>query len=266
MAEASASHGRQDFRGPRASVYIVPGPLASSPEQSTEQRQTARIAGWLFIATFVTAIAGLLLYDPVLNDADYIVGAGDDARLSFGALLEVFLIVTNIGTAIVLFPILKRQSESLALGFVASRIVEGVAIAIGIIAVMSIVTLREDFAGAAGDDAASLLVTGEALVAVKDWSFVMGPGFCVAVGNGLVLGYLMYRSGLVPRGMAMLGLIGGPLIFVASTIVLFGGFEAGDPGHFLMSIPEIAWELSLGIYLIVKGFRPAPVLASPSSA
>lgn len=156
---------------------------------------------------------------------------------------------------------MKRQSEILALGFVASRIVEGVAIAIGIIAVMSIVTVRDDFAGTAGADASSLLITGEALVAVKDWSFVMGPGFCVAVGNGLILGYLMYRSGLVPRGMAMLGLIGGPLIFVASTVVLFGAFEPGDPAHFVMSIPEIAWEASLGIYLIVKGFRPSPILS-----
>jgi Domain of unknown function (DUF4386) len=233
---------------------------SASPEQSADQRRTARIAGWLFIATFVTAIVGLLLYDPVLNDSDYIVGAGDDARVSLGALLEVLLIVANIGTAIVLFPLLRRQSESLALGYVAARVVEGVAIAVGIISVMSIVTLREDFAGAAGTDAASLLVTGEALVAVKDWSFVLGPGFCVAVGNGMLLGYLMYRSGLVPRGMAMLGLIGGPLIFVASTAVLFGAFEAGDPAHFLLSIPEIAWEASLGVYLVVKGFRPSPIL------
>lgn len=229
-------------------------------------RRTARLVGWLFIATFVTAIAGLLLYDPVLNDSDYIIGSGDDARVALGALLEVLLIAANIGTAIFLYPILKRQSEGLALGFVASRIVEGAAIAIGIIAVMSILTLREDFAGAAGADAASLLVTGEALVAVKDWSFVMGPGFCVAVGNGMLLGYLMYRSGLVPPRMAMLGLIGGPLLFVASTIVLFGGFEAGDPGHFLMSIPEIAWEASLGVYLIVKGFRPQSPLLAPGAA
>lgn len=235
-------------------------------EQSPAQRRTARIVGWLFVATFITSIAGLLLYDPVLNDSDYIVGGGDDARVSLGALLEVLLIVTNIGTAVLLFPILKRQSESLALGFVASRIVEGLAIAIGIIAVMSIVTLRDDFAGAAGADASSLLITGEALVAVKDWSFVMGPGFCVAIGNGLILGYLMYRSGLVPRGMAMLGLVGGPLIFVASTVVLFGGFEPGDPAHFAMSIPEIAWEASLGIYLIVKGFKPSPVLSTAKQA
>ena len=137
-----------------------PGVAHGGPTDISSRR-TARIAGWLFVATFVTAIAGLLLYDPVLNDSDYIVGAGDDTRVTLGALFEVLLIIANIGTAVVLFPILKRQSESLALGYVAARIVEGAAIAVGLIALMSIVTLRENFEGASGADAASLLVAGE---------------------------------------------------------------------------------------------------------
>lgn len=172
--------------------------------------------------TFVSAIAGLLLYDPVLNDADYIVSAGSDTRVSFGALFEVILVIANIVTAIVLFPILKRQSESLALGYVASRIVESVIIAVGIISVLSVVTLRDDFAGVAGADPSSLNIAGQSLVAVHDWTFLLGPGFCVGLGNGLILGYLMYRSGLVPRRMAMLGLVGGPLIFASSIAILFG--------------------------------------------
>jgi hypothetical protein len=225
-------------------------------------RRTARIAGWLFVATFVTAIAGLLLYDPVLNDPEFILGGDSDAGISLGALLEVLLIAANVGTAVVLFPILKRQSESLALGYVAARVLESCAIGVGIIAVMAMVTLRDESAA----DSTSLLATGEALVAVKDWSFVMGPGFCVAFGNGMILGYLMYRSGLVPRKMAVLGLVGGPLIFAASTAVLFGAFDAGDPAHFLLSIPEIAWEASLGIYLIVKGFRPGALPAGVSTS
>jgi len=126
---------------------------------------------------------------------------------------------------------------------------------------MSIVTLRENFEGASGADAASLLVAGESLVAVHDWTFLIGPGFCVGLGNGLLLGYLMYRSGLVPRRMAMLGLIGGPLILASGTAVLFGAYEQTGGWHFLASIPEIAWELSLGIYLIVNGFRPSPILS-----
>lgn len=226
-----------------------------------DPRRTARIAGWLFVVTFITAIAGLLLYDPVLNDTDYIFGGGTDARISLGALFEVLLVVANIGTAVVLFPILKRQSESLSLGYVASRVVESTIIAVGIISLMAVVTLREDFAGAAGADGSALDVTGQSLVAVHDWTFLLGPGFCVGLGNGLILGYLMYRSGLVPPRMAMLGLIGGPLIFASSIAILFGAYEQSDAVAFVASLPEIAWEASLGIYLIVKGFRPSPILA-----
>jgi hypothetical protein len=224
---------------------------------SPQQQQRARIFGVLFGLTFVTAIAGLLLYDPVLNDADYILGNGADTRVQLGALSEVFLAITNIGTAVVLWPIARRQSETLALTYVASRVVESVIIVVGLISLMSVVTLREDFAGA-GADAASLTVAGESLVAVHDWTFLLGPGFCVGV-NGLVLGYLFYRSGLVPRWMAMLGLVGGPLIFASSIAVLFGAYEQGG-AHFLFSIPEIAFELSITIYTIVKGFRPSPIL------
>jgi hypothetical protein len=122
---------------------------------------------------------------------------------------------------------------------------------------MSVVTLREDFAGA-GADAGSLTVAGESLVAIHDWTFLLGPGFCVGV-NGIVLGWLMYRSGLVPRQIAMLGVIGGPLIFVSSAAVLFGAYEQ-DGAHFFFSIPEIAFEASIAIYTIWKGFRPSPIL------
>jgi len=213
--------------------------------------------GVLFVLTFITAIAGLLLYDPVLNDADYILGDGADTRVRFGALCEIFLAITNIGTAVVLWPIVKRQSETLALSYVASRVVESTIIAVGLISLLSVVTLREDFAGA-GADAGSLSIAGESLVAIHDWTFLLGPGFCVGV-NGLLLGYLMYRSGLVPRQIAILGLIGGPLIFASSIAVLFGAYEQTG-AHAIASIPEFAFELSLGIYLIVKGFKSSPIL------
>jgi Domain of unknown function (DUF4386) len=211
--------------------------------------------------TFVTGIPGALLYDPVLNDPDYIVGAGADNRIFLGAFLELLLIIANIGTAVVLFPILKRQSESLALGYVTARVVECVFIAVGILSVLTIVTLRQDFEGTSGADSAALLVAGEALVAVKDWTSLLGPGFIVGVGNGLILGYLMYRSGLVPRAMPVLGLVGGPLIFASGIAILFGVFDAGSAWQGIATIPEFLWELSLGIYLIVKGFRPSPIIA-----
>ena len=209
--------------------------------------------------TFITSIpAVLVFYSPMLNHPGYILGAGADHRIAFGALLEMILIVANIGTAVVLFPILKRQNEGLALGYVTARIIECTFIAIGIVSLLAIVTLRQDVGGAGG--AGSLVPVGRSLVAIHDWTFLLGPGWVVGVGNGLILGYLMYRSGLVPRRMAMLGLIGGPLIIVSGTAVLFGVFKAGSAPQIIATVPEFAWELSLGIYLMVKGFKPSPIL------
>jgi hypothetical protein len=210
----------------------------------------ARIAGVLFIVTFVTSIPALLLYHPVLNDKDFILGAGSDTGVLAGAFLELLLIVANIGTALALFPVLKRQNEGFALGFVTARVMESAFIAVGILSLLAIVTMRDD-----GGAASTLVPIGESLVAIKDWTFVLGPGFVVGIGNGLLLGYLMYRSGLVPRGMAMLGLIGGPLIVLSGTLVLFGVFDRGGIGQGIATIPEFLWEASLGIYLAVKGFR-----------
>ena len=223
-------------------------------------RKTALIAGVLFLITFITSIpAALLLYRPVLDHANYILGAGADTRVALGALLEILLIIANVGSAVVLFPVLKRQNESLALGYVTARIIESTFIAIGVVSLLAIVTLRQDVGGPGG--AGSLVPLSRSLVAVHDWTFLLGPGWIVGVGNGLILGYLMYRSGLVPRRMAMLGLIGGPLIIVSGTAVLFNVIEPGSAAQFISTIPEFVWELSLGIYLMVKGFKPSPILS-----
>jgi hypothetical protein len=229
-------------------------------------RRIASLAGWLFIITFVASIPAFFIsYKPVLDNPNYIVGAGADTRVALGALLEMLVIVANIGTAVVLFPILKRQSESLALGYVTARVMESAFIGVGILSLLAVVTLRQDVGGAGGD---SLVIAGRSLVAVHDWTFLLGPGWVVGVGNGLILGYLMYRSGLVPRGMAMLGLIGGPLIILSGTLVLFDVIEPGSSAQAIATIPEFFWELLLGIYLIVKGFKPSPItagLASPAT-
>jgi hypothetical protein len=218
----------------------------------SSSRRIALVAGVLFIITFITAIPALYLFQPVLDDpAGYIAGAGADNRIFFGALLELLLIIANIGTAVVLFPILKRQSEVLALGYVTARVVECVFIAVGILSILAVVTLRQEPAGADAELA-------ESLAAIKDWTFLLGPGFVVGVGNGLLLGYLMYRSGLVPRPMAVLGLVGGPLVCASGIAVLFGVFDQGGAGQGIATIPEFLWELSLGIWLTVKGFRPCP--------
>ncbi|HKI21458.1 MAG TPA: DUF4386 domain-containing protein [Isosphaeraceae bacterium] len=223
----------------------------------TSTRKIALIAGVLFLITFVAAIAAVLLYAPALHPAKYIVAAGSDTRVRLGAFCELILIIANVGTAVVLFPILKWQDESLALGYVAARLVECTFIAIGIVSLLAVVTLQQKAAGA---DAGSLVTTGKSLVAVRNWTFVLGPGFVVGVGNGLILGYLMYQSRLVPRGMAMLGLIGGPLICLSGIAVVMGIIGRGSAAQGIATIPEFLWELSLGIYLTVKGFKPSPLL------
>jgi len=225
-------------------------------------RRTALIAGIWFALTFITSIPALLLYDPVLNDTQYILGAGDDTRIQLGALLEIGLAVSGIATAVVFFPVLKRQSESIALGYVASRTVESNIILVGVIAVMSVVTLREDVGGPGATDPATLEIAGRSLVAIKDWTFLLGPAFCAGLGNGLLLGYLMYTSGLVPPRMALLGLIGGPISVAGAIAVLFGAWEQTDPIQFILTIGEILWELSLTVWLIIKGFRPVPIAAA----
>jgi hypothetical protein len=235
--------------------------LTESHTDST--RKLSLLAGVLFVITFLTSIPAALLYDPVLNDPGYIVSGGADTRVLLGAFLEVLLIVANIGTALALFPILKRQNEGLALGYVTARIVECTFIAVGLLSVLAIVTLRQDPTGA---DGGSLLAIGQSLVAIHDWTFLLGPGFVVGIGNGLMLGYLMYRSGLVPRRMAMFGLVGGPLVCASGIAVMFGAFEAGSGWQFLATVPEIVWEASLGIYLIARGFKASsPVLREAGS-
>lgn len=223
-------------------------------------RTMATVTGWLFLITFITSIpAQLLLYAPLLRDHGYILGAGADMGISLGALLELILIVANIGTAVVLYPLVRRQNEAVALGYVTARVLESAVIMVGIFSVLAVVTLRLEFAGATGDDIAALSTVGQALVALHDATFLLGPGFLAGLGNGILLGYLMYRSGLVPRGMAMLGLIGGPLLIAAMIAVLFGVFAAGSQWQAIATIPEFLWELSLGVYLVVKGFKPSPL-------
>jgi hypothetical protein len=218
------------------------------------QRRISVAFGALYLITFATSISALALFQPVLDDPQgYIAGAGQDNRIYLGVLLELILIIANIGTAVVLIPLLKRQNEILTFSYVAARIMECVFILVGIIAVLAIVSL--------GQDSPDAGVLAESLAAIKDWTFKLGPGFVVGIGNGLILGYLMYRSGLMPRGLTWLGMIGGALQSLAGIGVLFDLYDAGGPVQGIATIPEIIWELSLGIYPLVWGFKSSPILA-----
>jgi hypothetical protein len=206
-------------------------------------QKIARAFGVLYLITFLTSIPAFFFYAPVLDDPRFILGGGGgDTSVAFGALLELLLF--------------RRQNEILALGYVTARIVECTFILVGILSLLTVVALRQG--AAAGADAASLITAGKALVALHVWTRELGPGFVVGIGNGLILGYLMYRSALVPRPMAWLGLVGGPLIIVTGVAVLLGVLEEGGVWQVAV-IPEFFWELLLGIWPIVRGFNPSAV-------
>jgi Domain of unknown function (DUF4386) len=231
-------------------------------------QRTGRIFGWLFIGTFVTSIpARLLFIDGVgASWTDMRFVDASNASLKWGAILEFGLIVTQIGTAVVIYPLVRRQSETVSLGYVCARIMESVFAAIGIISIITIVSLADSLVGASGAEATALTAQGDTLAQMYDWAFRWGPGLVAGIGNGIMLGYLMYKSELVPRRMAMLGLIGGSLLIVSFVLQLIGVFKNGEGPSGLFTLPEAAWELSLGIYCAWKGFRLTSPLAQSEAA
>jgi hypothetical protein len=216
-------------------------------------RKTALVAGLLYVITFVS-IPTLVLYGPVLSDPNYIVGPGPDTPVIIGGILEVIVALAGVGTAVVLYPVVKRQNEAAALGFVGSRTLEGAAIVAGVVSLLSLVTLRQAGAGAGA------LATGQALAASYNWFFLLGQSLMPVV-NALLLGSLLYRSRLVPRILPLVGLIGAPILLASDIAVLFGLWDRISAPSGLLALPIALWEFSLGVYLIVKGFKPSPITA-----
>jgi len=223
---------------------------------SVDQKR-ARWFGVLYLLTFITSVPALVLYEPALrHPVAFIAGSGNVNNIYLGALLELLLLLANIGTAVVIVPIMRRQFEDLAIGYVTVRIMECTFILVGILAMLGIATLQQQ---TAGPNEATIAYT---LAALKDWTFILGPGWMVGWGNGLILGYMMYRTQLVPRAWTWLGLVGGPLIFISGTIVMFRGGHPSGSLQGLCTIPEAAWELFLGVYCTIWGFkRDAPILS-----
>jgi hypothetical protein len=227
-------------------------------------RRVASFTGWLWIITFVTSIpARLFFYAPVLeHEGNYVTGAGTDAQtlIAIGAVLELLLIMANVGTAVVPYSIHKRVHEAGAVAYVTARLVECTFIAVGIVGMLAISSLRQE--GPGGTDAA----VGQGIFGVYEWTFRLGPGVFAGLGNGLILGWLMYRSGLVPPRLALFGLVGGPLVSLVGVLVILGVIEPEGPVQVLVA-PEFIWELGIGIYLIVKGYRvSSPALAGTQQA
>ena len=226
---------------------------------SLDQKR-ARWFGVLYLITFVTSIPALLLYEPALrHPVAFAAGSGNVNKIYLGALLELLLIISNIGTAVVIVPIMRRRFEDLSIGYVTARIVECTFILVGIVAMLGIATLQQQVAGA------SEATVAYTLAAIKDWTFLLGPGWVVGLGNGLILGYMMYRTQLVPRPWTWLGLVGGPLIIISGTAMLFAGDHPSSTLRSLQgiaTIPEFLWELFLGVYCTIWGFRrDAPILS-----
>ncbi|MFD9366974.1 DUF4386 domain-containing protein [Streptomyces sp. NPDC060020] len=210
-------------------------------------RRTAAAAGSLFLLTEVAAIAGAVLYRPLLGAADGRLAQGADTQALLGVLCEVVLVVAVAGTGAALFPVLRRHGEGLALGYAFGRLLEAAVIALGIVAVLALVTLRRDPGESAGADAA--------LAAVHDWTFLLGPNIALGL-NTVVLAYLAYRARLVPRFIAVLGLIGGPLICLSAVAVMFGAYAQLSAAGSVAALPVFAWELGFAGWLIAKGFGP----------
>ncbi|MFB7469515.1 DUF4386 domain-containing protein [Kitasatospora sp. NPDC056184] len=219
-------------------------------------RRTAVVTGALFLLTEVAAVAGMLLYRPVLDGAAYAAGGGADGRVAAGALCEVVLVLAVVGTGVALYPVLRRHQEAVALGYVCGRLLEAAVIAVGIVSLLAVVTLRRD----AGAEAAT---AARALVAVHDRTFLLGPNLVLGA-NSLALASLMHRSRLVPRPVAVLGLVGGTLILASGVAVLFGVYPQVSTAGSLAALPVFAWEVTLAVRLLAKGFTPPrPAVALP---
>jgi hypothetical protein len=228
-------------------------------DRQKDSQLLGRLTGLFFLITYATSIPPVLtLYVPALSDPAFVLGGPFNDGVTWGAILELLLIAANIASALTLYPVLRRRFPVLSLGFVAARVMESAFIAIGIISVLALITLR---ATAEGADPAALAVVGQTMVAIHDWTFKMGPGVVVGVGNGLILGYMMWKTRLLPRFLSILGLIGGPAILLGTCGVMFGHFEIGSTAHGLFVAPEFLWELLLGIWLLVRGFSPAALTA-----
>jgi len=246
-------------------AITVQTPAAKAPSKGTptsSTRKIAFVAGVFYLITFIS-IPTLVLYGPVMNHRGWILGSGSHTGVLVGGLLEVIVALAGIGTAVTLYPVVKRQNEGAALGFVAARVFEAGMILTGVVSLLSLVTLRQHLGAAAGASAAALVTTAASHVAVYKWAFLLGQSLMPAF-NALLLGSLMYRSRLVPRIIPVIGLIAAPFLLCTVIATLFGGFKLGSPEF--AAVPVAAWELSLGVWLVVKGFRPSPITAAMDAA
>jgi hypothetical protein len=219
-------------------------------------RKTSLVAGILYLVTFISSIPAVMLLAPVLNNPNYIISAGADFQVISAISLDLVNALAAIGTAVAVFWVVRRQNEGFALGFVATRLVEGTTVIIGVVCILAVVTLRQTVG--VGTDSAALVAVGQGLVAVRGWTFTLGPSLMPAL-NALLFGTLLYRSRLVPRFISIGGLIGFPLQLSAAILTIFGINNTIWQG--IAVAPIFYWELAVGLWMAIKGFnRSAPLM------
>jgi len=224
-------------------------------------RRTSLAAGIAYLVTFAASIPQLKLFaDVIANPTGYISTPGSNVAVQWGSVLEFVTAASGVAAAVILYPVTRRISRTAAIGFVTSRTIEAAMIMVGVVSILSVVTLQQQFAGATGVQQQALGVTGESLVAMRQWTFLLGPGVMAGV-NDLLLGYILYKSGLVGRVIPIIGLVGAPIILAGDTVTMLGGWGQTSSAGLLCALPVAVFEFSVGVYLTVKGFRPAALAA-----
>lgn len=242
-------------------------PAATAPTVSRAPddwtRKYALATGLFYLITFAASIpAAFYFLGPVLDDPRFVLGAGSETRVVIGSLLDSVTAIAGVASAVAFYPVARRLNESLALGFVTTRLFEAAVIMVGVVSVLAVVTLRRE---GAGMDESSLLTTGQALVAIRDYTFQFGPNISAAL-NALMIGTILYRSRLVPRILPTMGLLAVLPLTGASVAVILGLTEQGSVWFALGGVLIFTWELSLGVYLVVKGFKPSRLTAAAPPA
>lgn len=228
--------------------------IKKGDKKMSSNQKAAKIVGVLFLLAALSAVIGLLLYDPILNSSDYLIKGSENAnQVTLGALLELILVVSVIGTATTMFPILRKYNETIALWHVYFRFLEAVIITIGIISVLSLLTLSQNFVTAGVADASSYQASGTLLKAIHDWTFMLGPLFMLGI-NTIMYSYIFYKLKLVPRPLSILGMSGAVMVFINALLVLFGVVEQLSAWG-IMALPIAAFEMILAVWLLVKGFN-----------
>ncbi|WP_223595641.1 DUF4386 domain-containing protein [Neobacillus bataviensis] len=226
-------------------------------------KKAAKIVGVLFILAAVTAIIGLILYNPILNGPDYMINGSEHAnQVVLGVLMELMLVVSAVGTATTMFPILRKYNETIALWHLCFRFLEAIIITVGVISMLSLLTLSQEFAAAGAPDSESFQTSGIVLKAIHAWTFMLGPLFMLGI-NTMMYSYIFYKSRLVPRFIPILGMTGATLVFIYGLLVMFGVIEQISVWS-ILSLPVAANEMILAVWLLVKGFDES-ALASLSA-